>query len=408
MKIRSITSFYDPRAHTAGADLQHLADFSDQLKLRISQELMPVQSTRLATIPYPLFLDAHSPEQTLQTVLQMEKSARDMGWQYLSLGPALPDHLEFTSLIPHLLAAAPSVFCCTVMADEQFIYPAAIRRSAKLIRKISTLSPDGFTNLRFAALANVPSYAPFLPAAYAQPGEPPAFSIAVECADVVVETFSNAQDLAAARQALLDRLEDAANRVMAIIHQLDPDSHIQFKGFDFSPAPYPQDWCSLAASVEALGLEHIGGIGSLAAVAVVADTLDRGNWPRAGFNGMMLPVLEDSRLSRRAGEGFLTVQDLLLYSTVCGTGLDTIPLPGDVTQSDLESVLADVAALAVRLGKPLTARLMPMPGKQSGDLTNFEFEYFSNTRVMSCTGQQLRTPLFGEAPIPLQPRKIRN
>jgi len=405
MKIRSITSFYDPRAHSARADLLELAAFSERLKLRISQDLMPVQSSRLATIPFPLYLDTHLPGQTLQTVLDMEKTALELGWQYLSLGPALPDQPASTALIPQLLAAAPSVFFSAVMADNKCLYPAAIRGNAELIQQVSRLTPDGFTNLRFAALANVPPYAPFLPAAYAQPGEPPAFSIAVECADVVVETFTTAQNLEAARQALIARLEDAAARVLAIIHQLVPDSPIQFKGFDFSPAPYEQDWCSLAAGVEALGLQHIGGPGSLAAVSVIADTLDRGSWPRAGFNGMMLPVLEDSRLSQRASEGLLTIHDLLLYSCVCGTGLDTIPLPGEVTRPDIESILPDVAALAVRLGKPLTARLMPLPGKQAGDLTDFEFEYFSNTRVMSCIGQQYSTLLTGDAPIPLQPRK---
>ena len=72
-------------------------------------------------------------------------------------------------------------------------------------------------------------------------------------------------------------------------------------------------------------------IGSLAAAAFVADTLDRGRWLRTGFNGLMLPVLEDSRLAKRAAEGTLTVKDLLIYSAMCGCGLDTVPLPGDAT-----------------------------------------------------------------------------
>jgi len=96
----------------------------------------------------------------------------------------------------------------------------------------------------------------------------------------------------------------------------------------------------------------------------------------------MLPVLEDAVLAARAGETY-TVHDLLLYSTVCGTGLDTIPLPGDISERALTGLLLDVAALAVRLDKPLTARLMPIPGKKAGDMTNFDFEYFANGRVLA-------------------------
>jgi hypothetical protein len=96
----------------------------------------------------------------------------------------------------------------------------------------------------------------------------------------------------------------------------------------------------------------------------------------------MLPVLEDAVLAQRLGQGLLSVQDLLLYSAVCGTGLDTIPLPGDVSPEQLSAVLLDLAALALRLDKPLTARLMPIPGKRAGEPTEFDFPYFANSRIL--------------------------
>ena len=96
----------------------------------------------------------------------------------------------------------------------------------------------------------------------------------------------------------------------------------------------------------------------------------------------MLPVLEDAVLAQRSMEGMFTVNDLLLWSAVCGTGLDTVPLPGDVSEEELAAILLDVTALAVRLDKPLTARLMPVPGLSEGDITRFEFEYFANGRVL--------------------------
>jgi uncharacterized protein (UPF0210 family) len=142
----------------------------------------------------------------------------------------------------------------------------------------------------------------------------------------------------------------------------------------------------------------------LAAAAFIADTLDRGTWPRAGFNGLMLPVLEDSTLAERTSQGILTIKDLLLYSAVCGTGLDTIPLPGDATEEQLTALLLDVAVLSIRLGKPLTARLMPIPGKSAGDPTDFHFDYFTNGSVMSLPASPLIGSLAEDQTFTLYPR----
>jgi hypothetical protein len=120
----------------------------------------------------------------------------------------------------------------------------------------------------------------------------------------------------------------------------------------------------------------------------------------------MLPVLEDSTLAQRAAEGSLTVKDLLLYSAVCGTGLDTVPLPGDISAEQISALLLDVSALALRLDKSLTARLLPIPGKKAGEPTDFKFEYFANSRVMALEAEPLRTPLADSRRFTLAPRHI--
>jgi uncharacterized protein (UPF0210 family) len=120
----------------------------------------------------------------------------------------------------------------------------------------------------------------------------------------------------------------------------------------------------------------------------------------------MLPVLEDSVLAKRAAEGTFSVKDLLLYSAVCGTGLDTVPIPGESTEEEIAAVLFDVAALSVRLGKPLTARLMPIPGKKAGDKTNFDFDFFAPSRVLPLCGGKVQLPLNGEKAFSLTPRHI--
>ena len=164
---------------------------------------------------------------------------------------------------------------------------------------------------------------------------------------------------------------------------------------DFALAPYPTDGQSLGGAVEALGVPKIGLHGSLAAAALLTEAVDRANFPHTGFSGFMQPVLEDSVLAKRAAEGTLTIKDALLYSAVCGTGLDTVPLPGDATAEQIAPLLLDLSALALRLNKPLTARLMPIPGKQAGDPTDFDFAFFANSKVMELESAPLTGLLSG-------------
>jgi uncharacterized protein (UPF0210 family) len=119
----------------------------------------------------------------------------------------------------------------------------------------------------------------------------------------------------------------------------------------------------------------------------------------------MQPILEDSVLAKRAAEGTLSIKYVLLYSAVCGTGLDTIPLPGDTTSQQLVPLLLDLCALALRLDKPLTARLMPVPNKKAGDETNFDFAFFAPSKVMALASEPLTNSFAGTETFPLSSRK---
>ena len=170
--------------------------------------------------------------------------------------------------------------------------------------------------------------------------------------------------------------------------------------------PISEEWCSLGKALELMGISKLGNFGSLTAAAFLASTLDMGRWQKTGFNGLMLAVLEDSTLAQRAAEGTLTIKDLLLYSAVCGTGLDTIPLPGDTSEEQLLPLLLDLGALSVRLNKPLTARLMPIPGKKAGDETDFDFEFFAVSGVMPLETLPVTNPLASASKVAIQPRNM--
>ena len=100
-----------------------------------------------------------------------------------------------------------------------------------------------------------------------------------------------------------------------------------------------------------------------------------------GYSGLMVPVMEDKLLAQRWAEGAVNTDALLAYSAVCGTGLDTVPFPGDISVGQLERIFGDVASLAWKWNKPLSARLQPVLGKKAGDRTDFHSQYLFNTTL---------------------------
>jgi uncharacterized protein len=199
-------------------------------------------------------------------------------------------------------------------------------------------------------------------------------------------------------------LEEHAQALTKVAAYLKYRHMVRFGGIDYSLAPFPEETRSLGAAFERMGVSAVGLHGSLAAAALLTESIERANFPRAGFCGLMMPVLEDSVLAQRAAEGTLTVKDLLLYSAVCGTGLDTVPLPGDVSVDQIAALLLDLASLALRLDKPLTARLMPVPGKHVGGQTAFDFGFFANSRVMALEARPLGKVLGGKETFRLKKR----
>jgi uncharacterized protein (UPF0210 family) len=392
MKIRSITYFCNPGWPLDEGALQAAGDFLARARSAYESEGYEVQTTRLATVPFPALLNGDIQE-TIRLAQSIEEAIKELGIAYAALGPALPEFPASYEVIPEAIAATENVFFSGLIADGNGVHPTALQACAEIIVRCAPLDPNGFGNLYFAALANVPPGAPFFPAAYHR-GDRPAFAIATESADLAVEAFSGMGTLEEGREALIAKITEHGQALALIAEELESASgHADFSGVDFSLAPFPSEAQSLGGAVEALGVPKIGWYGSLAAAAILTEAVERADFPHTGFSGFMQPVLEDSVLAKRAAEGALTIKDALLYSAVCGTGLDTVPLPGDASPKQIAPLLLDLSALAMRLNKPLTARLMPIPGKQAGDPTDFDFAFFANSKVMALESEPLTGPL---------------
>ncbi len=401
MKIRSITYFCNPKYPLEEKILHEAGSFLSKAKAVYESAGYEVQTTRLATIPFPKMLGGQV-DDLPKYAERFGRAIKEAEIFYASLGPALPESLRSYQVIPEAIAASDGIFFSGVMADSASIHLSALKACAEVIVRSAPIDSKGFANLNFAALANVRAGAPFFPAAY-HDSETPAFAIATESADLAVDAFAGARTLEEGRRALISEITKHGQAIARIAGSDLSDT--RFLGIDFSLAPFPDDAHSLGGAVEKMGVPKIGLHGSLAAAAILTEAIDRADFPHTGFSGFMQPVLEDSVLAKRAAEGVLTIKDALLYSAVCGTGLDTVPLPGDTTAEQIVPLLLDLSALALRLNKPLTARLMPVPGKNAGDATNFDFGFFANSKVMSLNSEPLSAPLNGEESIPLNKKR---
>ncbi len=414
MKIRSITYFCNPKYPLDEKVLQKAGAFLAEAKSAYEAAGYAVQTVRLATTPFPKLLGEENIDKLPQLTGQIADIARGLDIGYVSLGPALPEMPRSYETIPDAIFVSPNVFFGGVMAGRtdgrkngsklsgSKIYLAAVRACAQVVVKCAPLEPNGFANLQFAALANVPAGAPFFPAAY-HDRDKPAFAIATESADLAAQAFENAKTVEEGRNNLIRKIEEHG-RKLAEISDSPISNAPKFLGIDFSLAPFPDDAHSLGNAVEKMGIPKVGLHGSLAAASILTEAVDRADFPRTGFSGFMQPVLEDSVLAKRAAEGTLTIKDALLYSAVCGTGLDTVPLPGDTTAEQLVPLLLDLAALALRLDKPLTARLMPIPGRKAGDETNFDFPFFAQSKVMKLDSEGLSPPFDGKEVLEIRKR----
>jgi uncharacterized protein (UPF0210 family) len=403
MKIRAVTGFVDPGWPVEAKRIESIGACLKAVKEALVRMGYEVQTLRVATPP-PAEMERPVPsDRRRELARQLEAECFVHGIDYCAVGPVLPGDEAGFEVIPKMIGGTENVFTSAILSDpETGLSLSAAKAISEVIQRISTLAPDGFSNLRFAALANVPPGSPFFPAAY-HSGGAPALALATESADLAVEILTGANSLNLARSRLVRRIEGNAAVLTRVVEPIANQHELRLLGIDFSLAPYPEQLRSVGVALEGLGLPAIGLPGSLTAVAFLTDSLDKAEFPRTGFCGLFLPVLEDTALAQGASEGRLTVQDLLLYAGVCGAGLDTVPLPGDTPTASLAALLMDLGALSLRQDKPLTARLMPIPEKGAGDEVNFDFPYFAPSRVMQMPNARLEGLLGGSEDVHIGP-----
>jgi uncharacterized protein (UPF0210 family) len=369
-KVRAITAFVNLDRVRYQIQFSETVHFLKYAQTVFESRGYTVETLRIATQPFPQYTMSLPRHEVLQFFKDLDGLAQQ-DHLILSIGPAYlsgEDGDAQADLLAEILQNTKSISGTVFVTKDDDVNWPAVKAAARIVKKLADSTPRSEGNSRFAALASVPPYSPFFPAAY-HTGTGHQFTVGLESANTVATAFQNAPDIPAARRRLLDLFIQQSFDVEELAIRADREQGWTYLGLDLSPAPAKD--ASIGAAIEALSHQPFGTSGTLTAVATITSTFKDIGARKAGYSGLMLPILEDPRLAERWNNGLLSLDALLSYSAVCGTGLDTIPLPGDTSVTTLTRIIGDVASLSVKWNKPLSARLLPVAGKRAGDQTEF-------------------------------------
>ncbi|MEP7323979.1 MAG: DUF711 family protein [Saprospiraceae bacterium] len=378
------------RTITAGITLSSLSDttsliaaieFLNQAKQVYTNKGYEVQTLRISTQNFYNYLNQYSYADALPFLKIFDKIAR-RNHIILSIGQILPHDIYQPGVAEwseKLIQSTTAIsFSLSISSHEIGIHFNSIKASAEIISAISK-SNGGEANFRFTASANCPAGIPFFPAAFHEGIN--SFAIGLESANLVTEAFKQNSNPNSARQNLKSLFEKTLKPIQEIAEHISKTLHWPYDGIDASPAPGLD--ASIGQAIETYTKQPFGSSSTLSACALITDVLKNLDIKKCGYSGLMLPVIEDKVLAKRAIEKRFTIQELLLFSSVSGTGLDVVPIPGNTSKQVIENILTDVAALSLKYtSKALSARLFLLPGKKAGDIIKFQNPNLTPSIVM--------------------------
>jgi uncharacterized protein len=383
-RIRAVTAFIEIDRNNYAAQIQEAQKFLAAAKDALNKTGFEGAGGRITTQPFPQYTKGMKSEEAVALVNKLREEAQKERSGF-NIGPAMVhdnDDPAAASLLVDILSKV-SVNANLITADDQGIHWNAVRQAAKVIKQLSERSPHGDANFNFGAIAMMKPYGPYYPGSY-HLGKGHSFAIAMEGAEMVGDVFRQYRDPVEAEQHLSAVLDSYTKQIEKAAMQVAKTTGWTYEGIDATPAPLGDR--SIATAIENFLGAPFGSVGTETASGIITRAVQSTTVKRTGYSGLMIPIMEDNVLAKRWAERTFTLDSILAYSAVCAGGVDTLPLPGDVSEEQIARILGDVAWLAHRWNKPLAARLLPAPGKKAGDQTEFSNGNLSKTLIQPLPG----------------------
>lgn len=380
-KVRAITAFIRLEPAQYQQQVAETLKMLRAAKAEYQRAGYEVESVRITTQPFPQYVKGMTDDAALAWFRAYDGLSLKESFD-ANIGPAMltdSDDPHAAELLARILSDTKNLEGSIIVAGDDGVHWKAVHAAARVIKHLEEHTPHSQGNFNFTATAMLAPYGPFYPGSY-HLGAGHQFSIGLESANVVDAVFSATPgNYAEAGRRLAEELARHAVDCERIAKRVAAQTGWTYAGLDPTPAPLGK--VSIGAAIEKLTGARFGSSGTLTAASVITQAVRAAPVKQVGYVGLMVPVLEDERLAERWSQGAYTIDSLLAYSAVCGTGLDTVPLPGDVSEEQLALILGDVASLAFKWKKPLSARLQPVAGKKAGERTEFDDPFLTNAVV---------------------------
>lgn len=380
-KVRAITAFVRLDRSAWKQQVEEALGVLHKTQAEFEAAGYQVETVRITTQPLGQLVADLPEDDALTFLAEIDRLSAKQSF-IPNVGPAMMhdrDDPRTIRLLERVLSSLPNIEGSTIIADESGIHWKTIHLTAELVKYVAQHSARAQGTFNFTATAMLKPLGPFYPGSY-HTGAGKQFAIGYEGANVVADVFAQDRgNVEAATRDLTAALTKHAEVADRIGNKVAAETGWSYVGLDPTPAPLGD--VSIATSIENFTGAKFGSSGTLTAARIITAAVKAVPVKQIGYAGLMVPVMEDKLLAQRWAESTYNVDSLLAYSAVCGTGLDTVPLPGDISVEQMERIYGDVASLAAKWNKPLSARLQPVPGKKAGEATEYQDPYLFNTTI---------------------------
>ncbi|HWN09901.1 MAG TPA: PFL family protein [Pyrinomonadaceae bacterium] len=289
---------------------------------------------------------------------------------------------RFLNSIPEALSTTRRLCSSVNVATTRAgINMDAVRQVGIIIKDAAERTRDegGIACAKFVCFANAVEDNPFMAGAFHGVGEAEAvINVGVSGPGVVNYALARAgrdlplQDIAEIIKKLSFKLSRAGELVG---REAARRLGLPFGIIDLSLAPTPVPGDSVANIIEAMGFERAGTHGTTAALALLTDAVKKGGAMASGcvggMSGAFIPVSEDAGMIEAARLGALSLDKLEAWTSVCSVGIDMVAVPGSTSAETISAIIADEMAIGVMNNKTTAVRIIPVPGREVGEMVEF-------------------------------------
>ena len=350
---------------------------------------IPIVNKRISITPIALVGAAacKSPEDYVSIARTLDKAAKEVGVNFIGGYSALvskamtPSDENLIRSIPQALAETERI-CSSVNvgSTKTGINMDAVRLCGEMVKAAAeaTADQDSLGCAKLVVFCNAPDDNPFMAGAFLGVTEGDAvINVGVSGPGVVKKALEKVRGKGF--EELCEMIKKTAFKVTRVGQLVAGEASkrlgVPFGIVDLSLAPTPAIGDSVAEILEEIGLERVGAPGTTAALAMLNDQVKKGGVMASsyvgGLSGAFIPVSEDQGMIDAVNAGSLTLEKLEAMTCVCSVGLDMIAIPGKTSAATISGIIADEMAIGMVNQKTTAVRLIPVIGKDVGDVAEF-------------------------------------